>query len=609
MAAQSGLHNLMSDFQGEAGPGPRVVLNGHIDVIPVPENMDHWTRDPWSGDVENGRIHGRGVDKARWGGDVMLSTEPSGSTVQKGTLRLSGTVTTTGALGAYLNLSQGAIQTANSFLSEVVETVESIEPTPPPKIGRHMKNPETLVAVDEAMGPESSTVIAKPTVNIGTIQDGLEVNMIPEQCIFEIDIRLPIGLDANAVMAVIEPVIPNYPDARIELRKQEAHLMENVALVCGSRPAIIPSMDATDCKYYRYARRYVFGGHRLQPAKDCLISLPNRAATPNSIVMVVPYLPQHEEAEHLHLEPAIPPFAGRLGGNQDFIVDRHDPKNVEVLERVPDAAPCMTLAEIFDLRAFVLPPADAHVARYLVANSGEVVASFINVFISCWVTTHPLSKTTSPTTEAGVYATVTFFSPLFGGITNLLLTPLLIYTFSPSSGGHISPTITLATFFARIISFPRMVLYLAGQTLGGAFAGLAMHSAYGSRQFTVGGCHIDTSMVDANSGLVIEFVACLALIFLAFGTALDPRQANVFGHATSPWFVGIALAIVSWGTAFTREGYIGASLNPARCLGAYVASEFPSYHWIHWIGPLVASVGHGLVYFVDPLWTETRHSA
>lgn len=70
--------------------------------------------------------------------------------------------------------------------------------------------------------------------------------------------------------------------------------------------------------------------------------------------MVVAYLPQIElEVDHLHLEPAIPPFAGRLGGNQDFIVDRNDPKNVDVLERVPDAAPCMTLAEIFDLRGFL----------------------------------------------------------------------------------------------------------------------------------------------------------------------------------------------------------------------------------------------------------------
>lgn len=173
--------------------------------------------------------------------------------------------------------SKGAIRTATSFLAEVVEAVESIEPTPPPEIGRHMKNPETLAAVDQAMGPGTSTVIARPTVNIGTIKGGLKVNMIPEICIFEIDIRLPIGLVADQVMAVIDSVIPHYPEAIIELKKQEAasnpssfssidhsmveHLMQNVELVRGSRPAMIPSMGATDCKHYRYAGvpAYVYG--------------------------------------------------------------------------------------------------------------------------------------------------------------------------------------------------------------------------------------------------------------------------------------------------------------------------------------------------------------
>jgi hypothetical protein len=67
------------------------------------------------------------------------------------------------------------------------------------------------------------------------------------------------------------------------------------------------------------------------------------------------YLPQLEHDDHKYLEPVIPPFAGRIGGNQDFIVDRNDPRNVEVLKEVPDAAPCMTLAEIFDLRGFLSP--------------------------------------------------------------------------------------------------------------------------------------------------------------------------------------------------------------------------------------------------------------
>lgn len=151
-----------------------------------------------------------------------------------------------------------------------------------------MINPETLAAVDRAMGPGTSTVIARPTVNIGTIRGGLKVNMIPEQCIFEIDVRLPIGLVADQVMAIIDSVIPHYPNATIELKKQEAasnpssfssidhamvkHLLQNAESVGGSRPAVIPSMGATDCKHYRYAGvpAYVYGCSPLNSKYRCL---------------------------------------------------------------------------------------------------------------------------------------------------------------------------------------------------------------------------------------------------------------------------------------------------------------------------------------------------
>ncbi|KAK1144107.1 hypothetical protein N8T08_005769 [Aspergillus melleus] len=328
------------------------------------------------------------------------------------------------------------------------------------------------------------------------------------------------------------------------------------------------------------------------------------------------YLPEYEHDEQQgQLTPStIPPFAGRMGGNQDFVVDRNDPRNEKVLEKVPDAAPWDPPSFYTQLLISTdSPRRDNHLKPETKRNyqtlSPAPTSSMMNVFITSWVTTHAPSSDSAPKSQAGIYATLTFFSPLFGGITNLLLTPLLIYTFSPSSGGHISPTITLATFFARIISFPRMVLYLVGQTLGGALAGFALHSAYGTRTFTVGGCYIDTGLVPVKDALIIEFMACLILIFLAFGVALDPRQAKVFGHATAPWFVGVVLGVVTWGTAWTRDGYIGASVNPARCFGVYVASSFPGYHWIHWVGPLAAAVAHGLVYFIDPLWQDPRASS
>jgi hypothetical protein len=46
------------------------------------------------------------------------------------------------------------------------------------------------------------------------------------------------------------------------------------------------------------------------------------------------------------------PFIGRLGGNQEFVLDRHNAANAEILREQPDSAPCMTLREQFDLQGF-----------------------------------------------------------------------------------------------------------------------------------------------------------------------------------------------------------------------------------------------------------------
>jgi succinyl-diaminopimelate desuccinylase len=43
-------------------PGPRLIINGHLDVLPVSEyERSQWTHDPWSADIENNRLYGRGV--------------------------------------------------------------------------------------------------------------------------------------------------------------------------------------------------------------------------------------------------------------------------------------------------------------------------------------------------------------------------------------------------------------------------------------------------------------------------------------------------------------------------------------------------------------------
>ena len=50
--------NVIAYLKGNR-PGPRVLFDGHIDTVPVVPGS--WTRDPYAGEIENGRLYGRGA--------------------------------------------------------------------------------------------------------------------------------------------------------------------------------------------------------------------------------------------------------------------------------------------------------------------------------------------------------------------------------------------------------------------------------------------------------------------------------------------------------------------------------------------------------------------
>ena len=204
------------------------------------------------------------------------------------------------------------------------------------------------------------------------------------------------------------------------------------------------------------------------------------------------------------------------------------------------------------------------------------------VYITLWIGLSPATIPFAPTAQLGSFDNAAFLGPLVGGLTNWLLVTLFIYSFGAVTGGHLNPLITIGTFFARLCTLPRMVLYVSFQTAGGALAGLLVRASIGTREFKIGGCYLFTEMVPPPNAFVIEFVLSLLLLFIAFGVGLDPRQKQVIGPALSPFLVGMGLGVLSFGSAFTRYGHGGASLNPARCFGAFVGSRFPGYHWIHW---------------------------
>jgi len=321
IAPQEIMPNIVGSFDC-GSPGRHLVLNGHIDVFPVGEH-EEWTYDPWGGTIAEGRMYGRGgvdmksgitaliftfayLNRIRdvlsgrltltcvsdeetfgpWGARYLMSHHPmvqgdcclSGETSspytvrygEKGFLWLVFTVRTPGAHSAYPHLSSSATKIAGQLMADL-ETLTGLEILVPKNIALLRKRREDTI--DKALGKGAAEVIGKVTVNIGTIHGGLKVNMVPGECMLEVDIRLPIGLEKEPVLTEVEKIVSRYPEVSFRETNYTPpsfsdpnadmvyYLQANAKQITGIEPKPITSLGATDCRLWRYQNipAYVYG--------------------------------------------------------------------------------------------------------------------------------------------------------------------------------------------------------------------------------------------------------------------------------------------------------------------------------------------------------------
>ncbi len=303
--------NIVATFAG-GKPGRHLALNGHIDVFPV--DSTGWTQDPWGGALVDGRIYGRGACDMKcgttasiftflylhelreelhgrltlsavsdeetfgpWGarylfehhpeviGDCCLNGEPSSPwTVrfgEKGPLWLEFTVRTAGAHGAYTHLSPSATAIASRIIGEL----QRLEDIPAPEASNLAAALDQAAdVIEKAYGPGASKIIRRVTVNPGVVRGGLKVNMVAAECTFEMDIRVPNGLDAPQILGEIDKIMQRYPDATYRQiaynppswcppDAEMAQLVRaNAQAVSGIDPTPVISLGGTDARLWRY---------------------------------------------------------------------------------------------------------------------------------------------------------------------------------------------------------------------------------------------------------------------------------------------------------------------------------------------------------------------
>lgn len=101
-------------------------------------------------------------------------------------------------------------------------------------------------------------------------------------------------------------------------------------------------------------------------------------------------------------------------------------------------------------------------------------------------------------------------------IVNIFVIALLIYTAGPITGAHFNPLITMATFFTRLSSLPRTILYILFQCIGaiiGAFLLWASLGASANDLVVVPGCYVDSTIVtpgEAYATLIVPWPLSLS---------------------------------------------------------------------------------------------------
>lgn len=96
------------------------------------------------------------------------------------------------------------------------------------------------------------------------IRGGVKVNMIPSECRFELDVRVPIGLDDKKVLARVQQIVERYPEATFEVLnyappswsppddEMGRYIRQNAQAVSGIEPAAIIGLGGTDARLWRY---------------------------------------------------------------------------------------------------------------------------------------------------------------------------------------------------------------------------------------------------------------------------------------------------------------------------------------------------------------------
>lgn len=303
--------NVLARVAG-AGPGPRLVFNGHLDTAMVGDAAA-WSVPPVGGVVRDERLWGRGVadmkagvaaavlativlaqarqswcgevllaltgdegSGGRWGttfmlearpetvGDIMICGDAGAPEVirfgEKGYLFLDLAAYGRAGHGAHIHLGVNA----NERLIDAVLALKALEALPPRVPDAVAQAVAAATPVSERFsGAGEGVLLLRPSVNVGAMAGGTSPNQIPDQASAKLDIRIPPGYTVEKILDLVGEMLAHHPAIRWRVLDgsdptwtDPAHPVvviarDNGAKILGERPVVNMRLGYSDARLFR----------------------------------------------------------------------------------------------------------------------------------------------------------------------------------------------------------------------------------------------------------------------------------------------------------------------------------------------------------------------
>jgi succinyl-diaminopimelate desuccinylase len=230
--------SLVARWPGRDADAPALCLTGHLDTVPL--GGSDWGRDPLSGEVDGDRLHGRGASDMKAGvAAIVVAAERVAAlgrgraglelvlcageeTGCDGALALAGADGALGRCGALLvaepTTNYPCVAHKGVVWLDMLADGRTAHGSMP-HLGENAvhKLARAIVALEGfAFEAETHALLGEPTLNVGTVTGGININSVPDRARAGLDVRTVPGLDGDAVLAQLRAAAGD--EVRVETR-------------------------------------------------------------------------------------------------------------------------------------------------------------------------------------------------------------------------------------------------------------------------------------------------------------------------------------------------------------------------------------------------------